>query len=51
VADHVKRVSFEDEFEATIANDFGDLGPGTASAPTGEPRSNRGPRQRGGPRR
>jgi polyribonucleotide nucleotidyltransferase len=51
VADHVKRVSFEDEFEATIANDFGDLGPGTASAPTGEPRSNRGPRQRSGPRR
>ncbi len=50
-ADHVKRVSFEDEFEATIANDFGDLGPGAAAAPGGEPRANRGPRRRPGPRR
>jgi hypothetical protein len=47
----VRRVSFEDEFEATIANDFGDLGPGTPSAPSGEPPSNRGPRRRSGPRR
>ncbi len=50
-ADGIKRVSFEDEFAATIAPDFGDLGPGTAPTRADEPRSNRGPRRRGGPRR
>ncbi|MGD0344409.1 MAG: polyribonucleotide nucleotidyltransferase [Acidimicrobiales bacterium] len=50
-ADGIKRVSFEDEFAATIAADFGDLGPGTTPTRADEPRSNRGPRRRGGPRR
>jgi polyribonucleotide nucleotidyltransferase len=48
-ADGVKRVSFEDEFAAEIENDFGELGPGSVA--TGEPRANRGPRRRSGPRR
>ena len=50
-ADGIRRVSFEDEFEATIAGDFGDLGPGTTPARADEPRSSHGPRRRGGPRR
>ena len=37
------------EFAAEIENDFGELGPGSVA--TGEPRANRGPRRRSGPRR
>ncbi len=44
-----RRASFEDEFAAELARDFGDLGPGEVGTGGGE-RQSRGPRRRG-PRR
>ncbi|HVB05423.1 MAG TPA: polyribonucleotide nucleotidyltransferase [Acidimicrobiales bacterium] len=44
----VKRVSFEDTFNAELEQEFGNLGPANTG---GAPREDRGPRRRSGPRR
>jgi hypothetical protein len=48
-AEAVKKVSFEDEFNAEIEREFGNLGPADIKAPSST--DDRGPRRRGGPRR
>jgi polyribonucleotide nucleotidyltransferase len=48
-AEAVKKVSFEDEFNAEIEREFGNLGPADIKAPSSA--DDRGPRRRGGPRR